>query len=153
MGSLAATLVCLWMLFLAQPTSEVPSEALIKVVGAFGTALFGFAFVALSARSLSRRPLVVLNDEGIVDRESLFGLPLVRWSEVSGVDIEEEFGAQHLRIRLHDPQSVISRCRSPISRAVYRWGVRHDRPVVSVSQSHAGISLEELKVEIEARLR
>ena len=153
LGFLAATLVALWMLFLAEPTSYVRSEALIKIVGAFGTALFGFGFVALLARSLGNRPLVVLSDEGLLDTESLFRLPLVRWNEVSGVDIEEELGARHLRVRLHDPDSVISRCRSPISRAVYNWGVRNDRPVVSVSQSHAGIPLEELKTEIEARLR
>jgi hypothetical protein len=128
------------------------SQTFIRVVGAFGTVFFGLGTAVLFVRALSNRPLVILSAEGILDNESLFRLPLVKWSEIADVYIEDEQGEHYLRLRLNDPDAVVRRCRSPISRAVYRMGLRHDRPVMSVSRIHAGIPLEELKKEIEARL-
>jgi hypothetical protein len=146
------TAISLNALVSGEGSTFMPSGTLIKIFGALGVLFFGSGTIALLVRSFGNRPVVVLNKEGVLSTESIFRPPLVRWNEITDVAIDEEMGQRSLHFVLRDPEAVARRCRSPISRAVYGWAARSGKPVVSVSERHAGISLEELKKEAEARM-
>lgn len=78
-------------------------------------ALFGSG-VLFSARTLlSRRPLLIVDQEGIVDRASPFGVGLVRWEEIADMD-SFEAGVPYLRIVPKDPKGFVS--RQPLVRRI-----------------------------------
>ncbi len=143
----------IWMLGWAEPTSFIRSEALIKAMGAFATLFFGAGTIFLLTRASSRRPVVVLNDEGITSRETAYQLPFIRWDEITGVSIEEELGHRRLRFELRDPEAVIQRCGSSISRSFHSRMLQSGRSILNVSEDHAAIPLDELQKEVENHLR
>ena len=111
---LVFTLGGVWMLGWAEPTSFIRSEGMIRVTGAFVTLFFGAGTIFLLTRASSRRPLVVINDEGIACRESVYRLPFIRWEEIAGVSIEDgarppAASVRSSRSRRRDPTVSISR--------------------------------------------
>lgn len=147
------TICGIWMVGWADPTTFFQSELMIKVIGAFVTLFFGGGSLFLLGRAFSRRPLVLINNEGIANRETLHPLPFVRWEEVLGVSIEEEMRQRRLRFDLKDPEDVIGRCASPLSRAFHTRMLRSGRSIMNVSENHAAIPLDELRREVESHLR
>jgi hypothetical protein len=141
-----------WMLGWAEPTTFIDSRAMIQASGAFVTLVFGAGTIFLIGRSSSRRPLVIINNEGILNRETVWDLPLIRWNEITGVWIDDELGHRRLRFDLRDPESVIRRCRSPLSRRFHTRILQSGRSILVVSEDHSAIPLAELKTEIDARL-
>lgn len=154
-GSVGAVLAVggIWMLFWAEPTTFIQSKAAIKAMGAFVTLLFGGGTVFLWGRATSRKPVVVLNDDGITSRESIYPLPFIRWTEISGVSIEEELGHRRLRFEVTDPKAVLERCTSSISRSYYNRMLESGRSILNVSEDQAAIPLDELQKDVESRLK
>lgn len=142
-----------WMLGWAQPTTFIRSRAAIKAMGVFATLFFGAGTVFFLSRASSRRPLVILNDEGITNRETVYRLPFIRWEEILGVSIEEELGHRRLRFELRDPEGVIQRCGSPISRSFHTRMLQSGRSILNVSEDQAAIPLDELQKEVEGHLK
>lgn len=150
---LIMTLVGIWVLTVFEGNSYISGRILIKTMGTIGVILFGSATIWFLIRAFSRKPLLILSDDGVLNRESVYRLPLVRWSEIEGVEIGEEMGHPHLWFRLRDSEAVIRRCRSSVSRTFHGNNLKKGRPVMTVSQNHAGIPLDELRQEVERRLQ
>jgi hypothetical protein len=129
-----------WMLGWAEPTPFIRSKAMIKAMGAF------------ASRASSRKPIVIINDEGISSRETLYQLPFVHWEEIAGVSIEDELGHRRLRFELHDPEAVIQRCDSSISRSFHARMLGSGRSILNVSEDRAAIPLDELQKEVESHV-
>jgi len=143
----------IWMLLWAEPTTFIRSKAMIKAMGAFVTLFFGGGTAFFLTRASSRQPIVVLNDEGISSRETVYQLPFIRWNEIEGVSIEDELGHRRLRFELRDPEAVIQRCGSPISRSFHTRMLQSGRSILNVSEDQAAIPLAELQKEVESHLR
>jgi hypothetical protein len=149
---LAFTIGGIWMLLWADPTTFIRSKGTIKAMGAFATLFFGGGTIFFAGRAASRRPIVIINDEGITSRETLYQLPFIRWEEITGVSIEEELGHRRLRFDLRDPETVIQRCASPISRNFHTRMLQSGRSILNVSEDQAAIPLDELQEEVETHL-
>lgn len=66
---------------------------------------------------VSKGPALLVSDEGIVDRTSLFGVGLVRWSEIAGLASFRFYAQRYLLIFLKDPRAFATHLR-PLPLAV-----------------------------------
>jgi hypothetical protein len=78
------------------------------VVGVLGVVVFGCAAAFLVRRLLVRRPVLVLDAEGLEDRASASGAGRVRWDQVADVGVQSMGGNRVLSVVLRDPEALLA---------------------------------------------
>jgi hypothetical protein len=123
------------------------------VTESVGIAFFGFCFLYALVRLVRRTPLLVVDDDGILDQGSALRIGRLRWSEVSGVEVRSFLGQRFLSIRLLDPSSVVAR-QPRVLRFLFRFNHRVTGSPVCIPASVLPASAEVVRDRIEAfRLR
>jgi hypothetical protein len=95
------------------------------IAGTLGVVFFGLClvgFVILEGRRMLGRPVLVIDDEGYLDRSSLVAPGRVAWSEVSRVRIESVTGQRFLAVEPKDPEAIMARATR-----MRRWLMRLNR--------------------------
>lgn len=116
------------------------------IAGTLGVVFFGLClvgFVILEGRRMLGRPVLVIDDEGYLDRSSLVAPGRVAWSEVRRVRIESVTGQRFLAVEPADPEAIMTRATR-----MRRWLMRLNRgmgfEVLNIAEVMLPLSLETL---------
>jgi hypothetical protein len=126
------------------------------LIGAVTTlvALVWMAAAVYMVRFFIPRPLMVLDDRGLLDRSSTIGVGFVAWDELKRVRYAAiGRSGPVLTVDARHPDRVIARQRFGLKRAALRYNLRHDLGIVSVTQRILAIPAEDLEHAIEYGIR
>lgn len=123
-GKLALVLVVALVLFLVSLVMTVaglagPGSLLaweIGVAGLVGTIVFGAGTLFLAVRLFSRRPGLVIDQEGIVDNTSYSSVGRVPWSQITWVQVQSlnlPTYNRSLLFRPQQPRTMVIGVRNP----------------------------------------
>jgi|SRR5690625_434302 len=82
------------------------------VVGVVDVAFFGLCLIYYIKEIKENKPVLVISNEGIMDRSSYIGAGLVRWEDIADIDFVHFSGQTFLGIFTHDPELIINRTSS-----------------------------------------
>lgn len=136
----------------ARSRLEGPPEFMLVAVlvsGTFACLLAGFYFVY---RLTSSKPILIISEEGIVDRSSLVGVGLIRWQEIIGVEPFFVGSQLFITVRTTDPEAVVARQRSPIKRWILRMSDRKGWGVAVITTNMLPVPAEDVLQAIRERL-
>ncbi len=112
----------------------------IICVGLFFTILFGYCLLNIFYRLVSHKPLVIINNEGIlVDATA----GIVRWEDIAFISPYEVMGQRSLGIFPKNNQAILAR-QGRIKRILMKINMSMGYAPIEISQSVFPISIEEL---------
>lgn len=128
-----------------------PQYVTFVVLGSGAFACLIAAFYLLY-RLTSLKPVLLITEEGVVDRSSPAGVGLIRWEEIVAVEPLFVSGQLFITLRTRDPEAVISRQRSRIKRWVLRSSDRKGWGVAVITANVLPVSAEEVLRALRQRL-
>ncbi len=134
-GSIAFVSAGLWMVLNAGPVGWV--------IGSVSVMFFGLGGAYYLTELVVRRPILQVDQDGILDRASLVSAGRLRWSDVREIRILSVEGQRMLSIYPSDPAAVMARA-NPIRRAVMRANDGLGFPPVNVPVSVLPCTVDDL---------
>ncbi len=108
LGSLAFVALNVWLIAFTDATFLIPRAAAV-VVAWVGVLFFGFCAARAVWHLLAPKPIVIIDDKGILDNASLLGAGFIPWDEIAEVGINELLGQRSLGIVPVDIEGVLAR--------------------------------------------
>lgn len=66
-----------------------------------------FLFIAF----ITKRPALIISEEGLIDQSQLYGVGLIKWDDIETITIGEKFGISFLTIDTYNPDLLINRTK------------------------------------------
>jgi hypothetical protein len=109
--SLIALLFEIGIFFIVISETVHPTVGYMKLfcLKYIGYPFFGWGFVFGVSKFSSSKPALIINEAGIFDNASAIGVGLIRWSEISNVDVYDYSGQQYIGIIPIDLKKLLSR--------------------------------------------
>ncbi|UOB19199.1 STM3941 family protein [Abyssalbus ytuae] len=107
------------------------SPLLIKIIAIAGLVFFGGGAIFLIKRLFSSKSGLTISTEGIQD--SLYELGLIKWEDISNVEIIDIMSNKIMLIHLHDPQKFVNRPQSKFKRKMMLYNINNYGTPVSIS--------------------
>ena len=98
------------------------SKGVLGVANVIPWAVFlicGFAGLQLLGRVLRPRPVLVIDEQGLMDRSSIAGVGLIPWADIASVRVVDYQTQKILAIEMKDPQKYLDRA-NPLRRQAMR---------------------------------
>lgn len=144
LGAVALTANGLWVAL------QLPALPL-GLVGWFGVAFFGLGAVVLAKRLVIRRPILVVDRQGIVDAAQFVAAGRIDWEEIEAVSISATGKQRFLGIHVRDVAALEAR-KSPLHRWVIRANARFGHAPVTLPQSLLPMPVEQLAAWLQDAL-
>jgi len=146
--SVAFVAISIWML--AFPAEEIGLDGTLAAY--IGIPFFGLCGLFFLSRLLWPKPAVVVNDAGLLDNASAFGVGLIPWTEISGVRISSFMKQQFLAVYVADPEKYLNRA-NPLKRAIMRSTQSMIGTGITIPLSALPVSADELLSVVRKHLR
>lgn len=117
--------------------------SVMSVVWWLGIVFFGLGTVMMLTRLLIRRPILIVDREGIVDRAQLIAAGRVTWDEIEGLSISTVYGQTFLGIHVHDLAALLAR-KSLLQRLAIRSNTSFGYAPINLPQSLLPVPVEKL---------
>ena len=121
-------------------------------VGYTGVLFFGVAWIWLVIRTIWRKPMLIIDSDGIVDRSAAISPGLIRWSEIDDIKVIHFMGKPMIAIFPVSAEAILA--RQPIFR---RWVQSINAKMVgtpiTIPSQLLPMKVEELLQLIEAHRR
>lgn len=122
---------------------------LVRFIGIISFLFFGLCLTYFSGRLISKKPALIITDEGIYENSSYIGAGKIKWHEVKDAYIYEYMGEKMLGIETYDPDLVISR-KSGFKKFLVKTNKKLINSQISIPQNGVSITLEEIhKIIVE----
>jgi hypothetical protein len=118
------------------------------VLGVLGVVVFGVAAAYLLRRLLVRRPVLVLDVGGLVDRASAAAAGRVPWDQVADVGVQTMGGNRVLSVLLRDPETWLA-AQPPLRRRTMAVNARMLGTPVNIPLSAVDVPEEELLAALD----
>lgn len=166
-GSLIFVLIGLFGLgavtFVVHSESKVTDWSRLIFIGIISLAailFFGFTFFFYLFRIFSRKPSIILNDEGIMDNSTFGSTGLIKWEDIKEVkiydfEVKNQYGEckqKFLGIVPKDFNKLIE-SKKWVKNKFLRLNQNYVGAPINIPQNIIKISLEDLEKEIKKRLR
>jgi hypothetical protein len=89
-----------------------------QILGIFDLALFGALFFFCIARGFDRRPVLIVDRQGLIDRTDYIGVGRIDWTAVRGIRTVRILMVRNLVVDVYDPRQFGARGN------VFRWLTR-----------------------------
>lgn len=149
----AAALFQLVSAFAALSSMEGAIEAAFLSILVTGTFVAVAATIYFATRLASKRPILVIGTDGILDRTSLASVGLLHWEEIVGVEPRAVGTEPFVLIRTNDPDAVVARQRWLMKRLLLRMSARMGYGVAAITVNVLPISGEQVIHAIEEWLK
>jgi hypothetical protein len=117
LGSAAFVAAGVWMWWFADVQSRFDSIVL-KAVGAASIGFFGLCGLYACVKIFDRRPGLIIDDDGFIDRSSAAALGRIWWDDVLGIRIASIHRQRMAVVDVADPQRLIEGA-GPIARKLH----------------------------------
>src|SRR5699024_509343 len=134
--------VCLVLLTLGF-VEEAKILILFQIVGAIGLLFFVTLLIFLFISFITRKPALIISEEGLNDKTPLYGLGFVKWDDIENMTIGNKHTVEFLSIYFHDPHLVKNNA-NPIKRLLLVLNERLTSTTTHIDVSRLNISEPEL---------
>lgn len=117
---------------------------LISIIGVICSLFCALCTIYIIYRCLSKKPLLIVNEKGIVDNSSALGAGLIEWNEIKDIEIRRLMGQEFIGIIPYDLEKVLSRS-SKLKRFFIKVNKKMGYAPISIGKSNIYMDLEELK--------
>lgn len=126
LGALAFVILGVWMLNMDSSELGGRNNDPVTVYGGGAAAVlfFGACLVVGLRQTLSWGPALVLDDEGVMDRVTVFRAGRVPWSDIDRFKLGYAAGQQMLVILLKNPEAYLRRSSSVMG-PIHRYNTQH----------------------------
>lgn len=140
LGSCLMVAAAAWIVFSrsGRPPAVVAYGACVVAIPFFGAC----GLVALR-KLLDRRPGLVIDDLGLIDRSSAIAVGRIAWADVVGVDVIRIGRQQMLRLMVSNPEAYLARAGS-LKRLLLRGNARTFGSPLFISAVSLQIGIEAL---------
>jgi hypothetical protein len=97
-----------WMWSIADTQSRVDLIAM-KAAGIASIGFFGLCGIYVCIKTLDRRPGLIIDEDGIVDRSSAVAVGRIWWDEVRALRVSGILSQSFVTVEVFDPQAFIDR--------------------------------------------
>ncbi len=104
--------VLIGAVFVMVYVTEADDSLWLLTIGIISILFFGFCLIYYIKEIIVHKPILIISDEGIMDRSSYLGAGLVKWEDIRDIDFVEFGGQVFLGIFTHDPNLIIDRSSS-----------------------------------------
>ncbi|MFF3923003.1 STM3941 family protein [Paenibacillus lactis] len=105
LGSLIFVALGIFMIYAGAGDRQI----VLVIIGFLCTLFFGALLVFFMRKLVQRKPALVINDEGIIDRSSYVSVGAIPWSEIKGMDIYQVMNERFIGIEVHHPEEILAR--------------------------------------------
>lgn len=127
---LIALVLGVWLTFFFRPHNYIAMYSLMGL-GIFLLLLVGLGSFNLIRRMTAPKELLIITDEGILDRTTDTGVGVIKWEDIKG--IREEFVAMNkfVRIDVANPDFYIAQARNAVkSRLMKNYNKMNGSPIM-----------------------
>ncbi|GMQ64652.1 STM3941 family protein [Vallitalea maricola] len=125
------------------------------VIGFIGVAFFGLCFIYLIYRLFVKKPILVIDENGIIDNASASGVGLIKWSEIKEVIIYTYVNQKFLGI-IPNNTDIIKERLNGFKKIIFNINRKKAMLIsapINIPQSVTKIKLEDIKEEIDILLK
>ncbi len=119
------------------------STWVIVFVSYIGVPFFALGLAFLVYRAMVPKPLLVIDETGILDHASAIGVGLIRWEEIERMAPYEVMGVRSLGIVPTNPEHIIARVK-PLKQMLLRANMKSGFPLISIPESILPMKLDVL---------
>lgn len=134
------------MISLTEPDPPI----LILVIGIVCIVFFGYGFIYFVRELNSRKPVLIVSDEGMMDRSTALAAGLIRWEEISDLDFVDFGGQVFLAIYTFDPELIVNRSHG-LKKLLYQINKGLIDAQVNIPVKNLDCNIEQLVQEINHR--
>lgn len=134
------------MISLTEPDPPI----LILVIGIVCIVFFGYGFIYFVRELKSRKPVLIVSDEGMMDRSTALAAGLIRWEEISDLDFVDFGGQVFLAIYTFDPELIVNRSHG-LKKLLYQINKGLIDAQVNIPVKNLDCNIEQLVQEINHR--
>lgn len=152
LGSLAFVVLCAAIVLPGGWFADLPYPDIVvfiaRIVCLFGIFFFGAASLFfLSTIPRWKEPIIVINEDGLLDRSSALSAGMLFWDDIESIDKTHFFGQPTLSIKLTDPDAYLSDVNT-LKQIPMRINTRLIGTPVAIAEGSIPIPLEELLTHI-----
>jgi hypothetical protein len=141
----------LWFL-IAQPQIDVYllNDTIVKnTLGVLCTALGLFGFISFTIKMFTKKPAIVITNDGIQDNSSVLAVGFLPWSAIASIAATEiqvsAFSKQtFISISVKNPDEFLQKQRNPFARKIMQLNSNHYQSLISISCNGVQNSFEEV---------
>jgi len=105
---------------------------------------FGLISVLLLRKFLFKKPGLIINSQGIIDKSSGNCAGLIPWRNIEAIKVSQVMNKKFLLIFVNNPQDYINNISSPIKRRFVRLNYKSMGTPISISSNELQIDFEGL---------
>lgn len=145
----------IWIL-LAKPQTGNPvfNEPIIKYGAAVLSILFfGFGATWFAGRLRDKRPGLVINDQGIIDRSTLVARDMITWDEIESFERSQVRKQEFILVKLKDPEAYMTRQQGRYKKRLMKYNSEFQGTPVGILLSSLACKANELEEFLNTRLK
>jgi len=144
----------IWMLLSNHNSSNglLSNPVVRRAVAVLGILFFGAAAIIFIRRLASKKPAVIINDNGFIENASMFNWGLVSWGDITGFRKLQVGRTWFIIVMLVNPVDFINR-QTGIKRKLVTINGRQYGSPVSIAANGLSITIDELLLTLEEKFR
>ncbi|MGF7047030.1 hypothetical protein J2T13_001532 [Paenibacillus sp. DS2015] len=115
----------------------------VTLVGGLSIVVFGPCMVYFIYRLFNLKPMLIINEEGIMDTSSLISAGELKWSEIQEIKVYQFMGQKFIGIQLYDLEAFLSQ-KSSFKRVLMKINARMVKSPINIAQPGMKLPLEQL---------
>ncbi|UQZ36937.1 hypothetical protein C2I18_27435 [Paenibacillus sp. PK3_47] len=123
---------------------------LYGLVGLVCIVFFGACMLYFVRKMFDRTPAIIINDEGVFDNSSYIPGGLVRWEDITHIELYELAGQQMIGIQLKDPDTFL-KGQQGLKRRLIQINQGMVKAPVNIAQSALTLPLAQIYEEMLIR--
>ncbi|OCK50459.1 hypothetical protein BA768_04700 [Chryseobacterium sp. CBo1] len=105
---------------------------------------FGFALVILFIRLFNKNPGLIINEKGIIDNTSIFGLGFIPWKDIRDIKIVKINNGNFILVLLKNPSYYINSTIHWLKRKSLKTSFKYHNTPLCMSANSLAINFDEL---------
>lgn len=128
------------------------SKNAVSISGLAGVLFFGLCFVFIAKKVFSRKPGLIINNDGIIDNSNATSVGLIAWDDITGMKPLEIASSKILVIMTSNPEKYIEHSKNIISKKAMKANYKMYGSPLSIISNSLKIKFSELENLIEEQI-
>ncbi|GER57959.1 hypothetical protein ULMA_00670 [Patiriisocius marinus] len=153
LGSLMFVALGIWFLNdpekLANSSYRPRSSVFIQIIGIVAVVFFGVCGLFAFKKLFDEKDGLIINQDGIIDNASGTSIGLVKWTDITGIGMEQVHSQKFIMIEVSNPQYYINLQKNRIGKMAMKANYNKYGTPISISANSLKTDFTALKKLIE----
>lgn len=153
LGSLMFVALGIWFLNdpekLANSSYRPKSAEFIQIIGIVAVVFFGVCGLFAFKKLFDKKDGLIINQDGIIDNASGTSIGLVKWTDITGIEITQVHSQKFIMIEVSNPQYYINLQKNRIGKMAMKANYNKYGTPISISANSLKTDFTALKKLIE----